>query len=204
MKWNMLVAIGFVSLCFASANSPAWADAVQLTNGDVVHGKVLSLDIKQLRLASDVHGEMIIKRDNVATIALGDKAVIAAPVPAPPLGIPVEADEARIPRGKPAGALTADEIVKQLRSSGVDAQNLTDVKKAVPLLATPEAQKYFADTVGGLTSGAINVQDVRKDALRVRGQLEELKKELGPEAGQALGSYLKILNNFIDETEPGK
>ncbi len=71
-----------------------------------------------------------------------------------------------------------------------------------PLLNTPEASGYFNDTLGGLMTGKLNIQDVRKDAVKARDELKSLQDELGPETGAALNGYMSILNKFIRETEP--
>ena len=67
-------------------------------------------------------------------------------------------------------------------------------------MATPSVQKYFTDTVAGLATGKINVQDLRKQAISVRKQIDDLEKDLGPEAKAALAPYSGILDHFIRES----
>jgi hypothetical protein len=69
------------------------------------------------------------------------------------------------------------------------------------LNSSPEAKKYFTDRVGGLISGDLNIEDVRNDAKKVVVELEGLKQDLGPQAGQALDGYLSLLKRFLRETE---
>ena len=64
-------------------------------------------------------------------------------------------------------------------------------------------KKYFNDKVTGLASGRLNLQDIRKDAVKARDGLKDLQKDLGPD-GRALEGYLSILNAFIDQTTPPK
>lgn len=161
------------------------ADSVQLVNGDVVSGKVISLDAKQLKLQSDVFGQMTIERTKIASIHLGDAPVAKKPTTPP----------------QPAGA---QDLAEQLRRQGVDPKTLNEVKKVFPLLATPAAGNYFDKTVSGLMTGTIGVQDVRKDAVKAVDEIKKLEKELGPEVTQALRPYLGILEEFIRETDPAK
>jgi hypothetical protein len=160
------------------------ADTIQLVNGDSVSGKVVSLDDKQLKLQSDILGQMSIERSKIAAIHFGDAAV--------PKKSAVAA--------KPAGPLD----VKDLLRGGIDPQTMNEIKKTFPLLATPEASKYFENAVTGLMTGSLNVQDVRKDAIKAVGEIKKLEKELGPQVGQALQGYLGILEHFLRETEPAK
>ena len=76
------------------------------------------------------------------------------------------------------------------------------------MLNEPGAKKYFDDTVKGLSEGSINVDNVRKDAIRAREEYRKTAKSLGPDGektlDQALGGYLQILDKFIRDTEPEK
>jgi hypothetical protein len=68
------------------------------------------------------------------------------------------------------------------------------------LAGSPEAGGKFDELVNGLMTGKLNVQDIRREAQMSAQQLEELKRELGDEAGDLLDSYLEILNGFLKET----
>jgi hypothetical protein len=166
-------------------------DTVQLVNGDNVSGKVLSLDAKQLKLKSDVFGELSIERSKIASIHLGDAAP-AKPAPAPAAQVQVTVPQPNL------------DVINQLRSQGLDPSTLGDIKKAFPLLTQPGAGKYFDNAVSGLMSGKLDVGDIRKDAMKVVDEVKKLEKELGPQATQALRPYMSILENFIAETEPKK
>jgi hypothetical protein len=61
--------------------SASRADGVRLTNGDIIRGKVQSLDGRQLVIASENFGEMTIPRDKVAMIGLGDTPLTTAASP---------------------------------------------------------------------------------------------------------------------------
>src|SRR5579862_5012569 len=79
---------------------PVAADSVRLANGDLLNGRVLSLDDKQLRLESDTLGQISIPRTKVVAITLGD---------APPALAAPKAGTA------PAG-LTPEGVLKQLKA----------------------------------------------------------------------------------------
>jgi hypothetical protein len=70
------------------------------------------------------------------------------------------------------------------------------------LNTSPEAQEYFSERVGGLISGQLDVGDIRKDAEKAVTELEDLKREFGPQMGPAIDPYLGILKRFLRETAP--
>src|SRR5262245_32156547 len=144
MRCRFVLACLTLGLCL-SVVSGLTADTVELLNGDSLSGKVIALDAKTLKLKNDILGEMTIERAKIASIHLGDA--------------PVE-------KKKPAPTVTAipgpQDVVNQLRTQGLDPAALSEIKKAFPLLATPEAGKYFDNAVSGLVSGNLNIQDIRK------------------------------------------
>src|SRR5437588_727355 len=82
----------------------------------------------------------------------------------------------------PAAAnLGPEEALKQLKAKGVNPKDLNDLHQMLPLLATPEASKYFDDTVKGLLGGTRTIGDLRKDAMRARDDLKKATKGLGPD-----------------------
>jgi hypothetical protein len=179
---------------------PVMADTIELTNGDVLNGQVVSLDGQQLVLKSETLGELKLAREKVSAIHLGDKPVLTR-----------NAAVQQVPAAKPAldpevqnvlnAVPSTDEVLKQLQGGGVNPQMIGELQTKFPLLNTPEAGQYFNDTLGGLMTGKLSIQDVRKDAIIARDGLVDLQKDLGPD-GAALNGYLSILNKFIRETEP--
>ncbi len=132
--------------------SSAQADTIEMANGDVLNGKVVSLDAKQLVLKSELLGELKLAREKVSAIHLGDKPILprnAAPVPAgkPPLDPNVQNVLNAVP--------STEDVMKQLQGGrgGLNAQMVGELQTKFPLLNTPEAGQYFNDTLGGLMSG---------------------------------------------------
>jgi hypothetical protein len=60
--------------------------------------------------------------------------------------------------------------------------------------------------VKGLTEGTLNVQDIRKEAMRAREEYRKTAKSLGPDGekalNQALGGWIDILDRFIRDSDP--
>jgi hypothetical protein len=182
-------ATALAAVLLICARTPA--DSVQLANGDVLNGRVVALDEKQLRLESDVHGKLSIPRAKIVSIMLGDRKIPpAASVPG-----------AAAPAGQASGL---DDIFKQLRAGGAGPNEVGEIQKLMPLLANPEAMQFFQGKVQGLRDGSLSVQDIRREAMRARDQVKEATKGLGPEADQALAPYLGILDHFIRESDPAR
>ncbi|QDT35944.1 hypothetical protein [Stratiformator vulcanicus] len=187
------------------------ADTIRLENGDTLSGHVKSLDDQNLVLASDVLGDVTLKRTKVAEIYLGDnrpQEPVATVVPAPP-----KQDATANKAGGVAGALglgqgtlpaqqNLNDILGQLQSGGVSADTMEGLQQQFPLLADPKVSSMFRDRVGGLMSGRLDVQDIRKDAVQALDMIEELEADLGPQAAQALQGYKGILQNFVQRSAP--
>ncbi len=209
-------AVALALIVFASESSLR-ADSIELINGDLLHGKVVSLDDRELRLVSDIHGAVIIDREKVAAIGLGDRRL------APPVaGAAVAPGEVQaiVRRGAevnvngrptvtatvPVAPIAAQDVLRQLRAQGLSAENVAELQKALPMLKEPGAKRYFDDTVNDLVEGKIDVETVRKDAIRARNEYRKTAKSLGPDGektlNQALGGYLQILDRFIEDTDP--
>ena len=178
-------------VCMVAA--PAWvrADTVELENGDVLNGKVLTLDAKELKLQSAVLGDIRIPRERVASIHLGNR---------PATNAKRAADKPATEPAKSAEQQNLDNLLKQLQGSGVDAKTLDSLQDKLPLLAVPEVKQYFTEKVTGLMTGRLNIGDIRKDAIKVRTEILDLQKDLGPQ-GAALNGYLSILDGFLRQTE---
>lgn len=198
-RW-MGVVLASLGVFFAGSLS---GDTIELTNGDVLNGHVVSLDGKELVLKSELLGELKLDREKVSAIHLGDKPVLTREAAPAPSSQGKKADPAVNPEVQKVldSVPSSDDVLKQLQGGSVDKEMIGALQQKFPLLNTPEASGYFNETVSGLMTGRLNIQDVRKDAVNARDQLKDLQDELGPE-GAALNGYMSILNNFIRETEP--
>jgi hypothetical protein len=192
------------------------ADSIELINGDLLHGKVVSLDDLELRLISDIHGAVIIARDKVAAIGFGERKLVRPAAVAAADGTPdaqgvvrrsvTVGDQSQVTATVPIAPLPAQDVVRQLRAQGLTAENITELQKALPMLKEPAARRFFDDKVKGLTEGTLNVQDIRKEAMKAREEYRKTAKSLGPDGekalNQALGGYLDILDRFIRDSAP--
>jgi len=202
------------------------ADTVQLVNGDVLNGKVISLNEKEVKLSSDVLGEISVQREKVVAITLGDRKPVARDTVSRPAssdkptaddvlnqlkadGVDTKQLSGLLERASASGVdvnagrngKSVGDVVKDIQTQGIDKKMIEELQGKLPLLSMPGVKGYFNKTLGGLSSGELNVSDIRKDAIKARDGLIDIKKDLGP-SGVALDGYLRILNRFIDETEP--
>lgn len=202
-----VLAAGLVGRCAA--------DTVSLSSGETLRGKVLSLDDKQLKMHSDSLGELSLERGKVQSILFGDGAPAPLSVPAPAAATPATPPATAPPTGQPSKSPeeilkmlgagpsggTPQASIEQLKKEGISKGTISDLQKEFPLLLTPEVQGYFNGTLQGLASGKIDIQNVRDDAIKARNAIDQLQKELGPEAS-VLNPYRSILDKFIRETTP--
>ncbi len=184
--------------------APAAGDTVRLVNGDAIRGRVVSLDAATLTFDSESLGGLKLDRAKVASIHFGDAApaAVESVAPAASAATPVTGAAAKPAAGTPQGRV--DDILGQLRGQGLDARTLREVQAQFPLLAEPEVGKMFQDRVGGLMSGRLNVQDIRKDAVQALDAIDQLERELGPQGAEALRGYKGILRSFVDQVSPAE
>lgn len=183
------IGVGFVLLL-----SPAslFADQLQMQNGDRYTGKVVSVTEESLVLQSDVLGKVTLPRNKIASLTFGDaKATNAAPPPAP--------STAAVPTVSPNTANTNADLAAAFRNLGANTNFVQQIRQQM-LAGSPEGGQKYDELVNGLMSGKLNLNDIRSQAKTSIDQINELKRDLGPDAGDALDSYLSILQNFVDET----
>jgi hypothetical protein len=202
----LTVVLSFVSL---------HAEVIQLNSGETIHGKLLSVNDKTLKIRHEIFGDMEIPRDKVLAIVLGQlsdgKLVKPDGTDAEP-----ETPKQVIDRlvNKEFGPKTVEQLeqgakrqstpqdaVDQLRREGVDPRLTDQLHLMLPGFGAPEVQDYFNGKVSGLMDGSVTLQDIRKDAINARDQLNEIMEDLGPDAA-ALQGYFSILDNFIKKTAP--
>ncbi len=171
------------------------ADQVDMQNGDRYLGTVLSLDTNTLVLRSAVLGTVNLPRGHVAHITLGPGGATnftrAASVTKPQQ----TASSIAITNGM-------TDLSASLRQLGANTNFIEQVRAQFLVDAGPEANNKFNGMVSGLLSGRLTVNDIRAEAKSAADQLNELKRDLGEDAGGALDGYLAILENFLRETAP--
>lgn len=221
---SRLLSFVCAALLVAVASTAARADTLRLANGDTIQGKVVAVDDQHVTIESENFGRLVLPRAKVVGMAFGDAAPRAAAgkksgeqpsiadVKIDPKDKPEDILRKLIPRGFDLGAVkemargekpaaNPEDVVRQLREAGgVDPAVRRELMMRIPGFTSPAVQGYFDKQVNGLMSGEISLGDIRNDAVKVRDQLEDLKKELGP-SGQALDGYLGILNGFIQDTQ---
>jgi hypothetical protein len=192
------------------------ADSIELVNGDLLHGKVVSLDDVELRLISDIHGAVIIARDKVAAIGFGERKLVQPAAPAVPDGTPdaqgvvrrsvTVGDQSQVTATVPIAPSASQDVIRQLRAQGLTPANIAELQKALPMLKEPGARQYFDEKVKGLTEGTMNVEGIRKEAIRARDEFRKTAKSLGPDGEKAMnqtfGGWIEILDRFIREADP--
>jgi hypothetical protein len=176
------------------------ADQLEMQNGDRVSGKVLSVSADSVVLESEALGRLIVPRKKVAVLTFGTNTV--APATAsnlPRLSAPTNPPLAMalvIP------AKTNVDLSAALRHPGMDTNFIRQIREQM-LAGSPEAAGKYDAMVGGLLSGQLNVDDIRREARSSADQLRKLKRDLGPDADDSLDAYLEVLDSFLKETDAG-
>lgn len=145
----------------------ASADGVRLKNGDTLNGTVVSLDQKHLTLTSDNFGKLVIPRDKVEVIGLGEEGLAALE-----------------PKAEPKGG-----------APGVsDDQRLDEV---VPLMKNPQVEQQLNQLLGGGLGGSSlgDLMNRAGDARRGLKDLQQDFGD-GPEA-KALDAYIQMFDQLL-------
>jgi predicted ATP-grasp superfamily ATP-dependent carboligase len=100
-----------------------------------------------------------------------------------------------------AAANTNGEISALIRLLGANTNLIASVRQQF-WAGSPEAAARYDEIVNGLLNGRMNLDDLHRQAGSCASQLRELKRDLGPEAGDAIDAYLSVLENFLKETAP--
>ena len=167
---------------------PLRADQVVMQNGDTLNGTVLSVSTNALILQNENLGKVSLPRAKVANIVFGSgmAKVVSLPVPVP-----------AAPRTSSAPDLTS--ALHRIREQ---TNLIQQVQSQVLGSAGPGAIGKFNDLLDGLSTGKVDMNDLRAQALAAAEQLQSLKKDLGPGDSAEADSYLAILNDFLQETAP--
>ncbi len=167
------------------------ADQVQMQNGDRYFGKV-TLGTNSLTLQSEILGTVQLPRNKVASITLGTNLVSAV------------ATAAHTPGNPSRAALVAtnrsSEMPASLRKLAGQTNLIQQVQSRFLADAGPEANAKFNELMTGLTTGTLNINDLRAEARKAAAQVRELRRGLDDENGSSLDMYLSILDRFLKES----
>jgi len=155
------------------------SDRVEMRNGECYIGKIIGVTTNSVSLESENAGKVTLPRSKVASISF---AAGASTTTQP---------------GSTNGA--APSKAAGLRDLNTETNLLESVQKDLLSQATPEATQKFRQMVGGLMTGSLSVNDLKKEARAVSKQARAMKADLGEEGGAALDSYLAILDNFLND-----
>jgi hypothetical protein len=168
------------------------ADEVEMQNGDHYSGKVLSVSTNTIELESDVLGKIHVPRDKVARLTFGDSAVASNGATS---GVRVSAST----NSPTADALTALTNASAIHKNGSNTVSIQEIREQM-LAGSPEAAGKYDEMVNGLLDGSLGIDDIRRKAKSSEDEILELKRDLGPEAGDALDGYLQVLDQFLKES----
>jgi hypothetical protein len=174
------------------------ADEVVMQNGDMLNGEVLSMSTNNLVLQDDNLGTVTLPRAKITTIVFG-KVKPAAPWAPASLNNTIVMHPYNASETNSVSALEAE--LRGIR----DQTNLIQQVQAQILgsSASPEAVNKFNELLDGLSTGKIDMNELRAEAQSAAEQLESFTNEMGPDASGEAESYLSILNNFLQETATG-
>jgi hypothetical protein len=156
-----------------------------MSNGDHYSGTVLSVNLTNVTLRSDIQGTVNLPRGKVASIVFG------AAKPSLPVG------QSKLSGGQRAvPALRVPASMNSAASTNLVGQ----IQEQLLAGAGPEAVGKYNDMVGNFFSGKLSVADLRKEAQRTLSAVEEAKKDAGPETDEVLEGYLSILRPFVEQS----
>jgi hypothetical protein len=173
------------------------ADQLELQNGDRFSGKVLSVSTDTVVLESDTLGKISVPRQKVARLAFGTNDI--APFAAGPIS------NATLPTNLPTATTltgllkTNADLSAALHQPAADTNVIRQIREQM-LAGSPEAAGKYDEMVNGLLSGQMNMADLRREAQSSADELRELKRDLGPDAGDSLDGYLEVLDQFLKES----
>lgn len=174
----------------------AHADVVEMQNGDRYVGRVIAVSLDTVIFSNEVLGRVDLPRPKVASLSFATNAVaLRAP------NQPVQSASTNHPTVAGSSPLTnaSVDLSAALRRLGVNTNSATQVRQQM-LAGSPEAGGKYDQMVNGLMSENLDLSDIRREAQSSAKQLQDLKRELGPEADDLLDGYLQILNGFLNET----
>jgi hypothetical protein len=170
------------------------ADQLQMQNGDHYAGKIISVTSNTVVLESDLLGKVTLPRNKVSNLMFGPiTATNSSPAASNATGT------FTAPAPLPQAGTNAD-LSSAVHHLDADTNFIQQVRQQMLAGADPAASRKYDELVSGLLSGKLSVDDIRNEAKSSIDQINELKRELGPQADESLDSYLSILQSFVNET----
>ena len=107
-----------------------------------------------------------------------------------------------IPRPAAAATNSASDFSAAVRGIRDQTNLVQQVQSQILGSASPDAVNKFNEMLDSLSTGNMDLNQLRQQAQSAADQLRSLKKDLGPDVGEEADSYLAILDDFIQETAP--
>lgn len=159
------------------------SDVIECDNGDRYHGRVVSMDEKQVTLTNEIAGTLKIPRQRIVSLSFRDKAAPAV---------------AAVPRFTGTNSAAGRPGAVQF-----DAAAVAKVQNELLSGASPEANQMFNEMVQGLASGNMNVADIQRQARSALQELRNMQGDAGnDETAELLNSYGAILESFLKAPPP--
>jgi hypothetical protein len=186
---NTSRACGAVIIFCLTLDWPNRADTIELINGDRYSGTVLSVTLSNVSLRSEIQGLVVLPRDKVGTIAFNQTTAKTNS-----LQTKTTLD------GKIATVTPPPATLAQPGISTNSSNLVARVQDQLLAGSGPEATQKYNQMATDFLSGKMSLSDLRKQAQETLMSMEQAKKDLGPEVGDVVDSYLSILRDFLQES----
>jgi hypothetical protein len=163
-----------------------------MQNGDRYNGRVLSVTSNTVVLQNENLGRVSLSRGRIANVEFETNAVASLPKPESP---PPATNHATLPAKSKETDISAS-----LRELGTYTNLIQKVQSQFLAAAGSEANSKFSQMLNDLTTGKMNIADLRAQAKDVADQLRSLQRESGDDAGFTMNIYLSILDHFLEGT----
>jgi hypothetical protein len=189
-------------LCASALTGAVSADQIETTSGDHFTGKVLSVTNDMVLLQSDVLGQVTIPKSKVSSIKMGSagRAATGSQSVNPGAAYPSTLTTQNTISSTNASAVVTTDLGRAIKQLDSDPNAVKKVQEQYLAGTDASTKAKFNELLSGLQTGQIKVSDLRAQAQSAVDQLNSYKKELGPEAGEALNSYLSVLESFLRES----
>jgi hypothetical protein len=187
-KWLMSILAPFALSPLVSLR----AEQVIMQNGDILNGTISSVSTNTLVLQNDNLGNLTLPRAKVATINFGTLATS--------FSASATNSQIRLPAVSPTNSMS--DLAMALRGIRDQTNLIQQVQSQVLSSGNPDAVNKFNELLDGLSSGKIDINDLRVQAQSAADQLRSLKSGLGPNSSSEVDGYLSILDDFLQETAP--